>query len=132
MVWATSDTERPVPRYLFTCLQFTAPANPGPAVPSNSATPITSVPSFIPEPPCACAQPLDVRSRRPWNTNGSIATRRQQGKLRQNPFLGWTPGADSAYIEVMGLRVAVMVMLAMAGPALAAAPTIDRIDVVGD
>ena len=32
----------------------------------------------------------------------------------------------------MGLRVAVMMMLAMTGPALAAAPTVDRIDVVGD
>src|SRR6058998_163490 len=83
MVWATSDTERPVPRYLFTCLQFTVPANPGPAVPSNSATPITSVPSFMGEPPCACAQPLDADRAARGTPSGCIATPRREGKLRR-------------------------------------------------
>src|SRR2546426_11027132 len=82
MVWATSDTERPVPRYLFTCLQFTVPANPGPAVPSNSPTPITSVPSFMREPPCACAQPLDADRAACVIPGGCIATALRQGKLR--------------------------------------------------
>src|SRR5947208_14661384 len=82
MVWATSDTDRPVPRYLFTCLQFTVPAHPGPAVPSNSPTPITSVPSFMREPPCACAQPLDANRAACVIPGGCIATVRRQGKLR--------------------------------------------------
>src|SRR3989442_1288989 len=83
MVWATSDTERPVPRYLFTCLQFTVPANPGPAVPSNSATPITSVPSFMREPPCACAQPLDADRAARGTPSACIATPLREGKLRR-------------------------------------------------
>src|SRR5437867_3330431 len=58
IVSATSFTERPVCRYLFTCLQFTAPAKLAPAEPSNIATPINSVPRLMPEPPCAYAQLL--------------------------------------------------------------------------
>src|SRR5205814_7947906 len=101
MVWATSDTERPVPRYLFTCLQFTVPANPEPAVPSNSATPITIVPSFMCEPPCACAQPLDTDRAASGIPGGSIATPRREGKLWRLgsvPCLRWTLGADRAQI----------------------------------
>src|SRR5213593_1577721 len=102
MVWATSDTERPVPRYLFTCLQFTVPANPEPAVPSNSATPITSVPSFMSEPPCACAQPLNADRAASGIPGGCIATPRREGKLRRLGFVlpllsldtGRGPGVD--------------------------------------
>src|SRR5947209_8818099 len=90
MVWATSDTERPVPRYLFTCLQFTVPANPGPAVPSNSVPPITSVPSFMREPPCACAQRLDADRAASGIPSGCIATLRREGKLLR-------PGAISPH-----------------------------------
>src|SRR5881296_3611829 len=136
MVWATSDTERPVPRYLFTCLQFTVPANPGPAVPSNSATPITSVPSFMREPPCACAQPLDADRAARGTPSGCIATPRREGKLRRpapsRPARAGHWARTGRRSKDMGVRAGVMMMLAVAGPALAAAPTLDRIDVAGD
>src|SRR5437867_8415281 len=136
MVWATSDTERPVPRYLFTCLQFTVPANPGPAVPSNSATPITSVPSFMREPPCACAQPLDADRAARGTPSGCIATPLREGKLRRpapsRPAHAGHWAQTGRRSRDMGMRVGVMMMLSVAGPALAAAPTLDRIDVAGD
>src|SRR6266404_4460586 len=136
MVWATSDTERPVPRYLFTCLQFTVPANPGPAVPSNSATPITSVPSFMGEPPCACAQPFDADRAARGTPSGCIATPRREGKLRRpapsRPARAGHWAQTGRRSRDMGMRAAVMMMLSVAGPALAAAPMLDRIDVAGD
>src|SRR2546425_12608189 len=135
MVWATSDTERPVPRYLFTCLQFTVPANPGPAVPSNSATPITSVPSFMGEPPCACAQPLDADRAARGTPSGCIATPVREGQLRRpapsRPAHAGHWAQTGRGSRDMGMRVGVMMMLSVAGPALAAAPTLDRIDVAG-
>src|SRR5205809_132705 len=136
MVWATSDTERPVPRYLFTCLQFTVPANPGPAVPSNSATPITSVPSFMREPPCACAQPLDADRAARGTPSDCIATPRREGKLRRpapsRPARAGHWARTGRRSRDMGMRAGVMMMLSVAGPALAAAPMLDRIDVAGD
>src|SRR5689334_7726541 len=52
-----SFTERPVCRYLLTCLQLTAPAKLEPAVPSDkSATPINSATRLMRGPPCGCAQ----------------------------------------------------------------------------
>src|SRR5437867_638497 len=136
MVWATSDTDRPVPRYLFTCLQFTVPANPGPAVPSNSATPITSVPSFMGEPPCACAQPLDADRAARGTPSGCIATPLREGKLRRpaqsRPAHAGHWAQTGRRSRDMGMRVGVMMMLSVVGPALAAAPTLDRIDVAGD
>src|SRR5207247_4682453 len=136
MVWATSDTERPVPRYLFTCLQFTVPANPGPAVPSNSATPITSVPSFMREPPCACAQPLDADRAARGSPSDCIATPRREGKLRRpapsRPARAGHWARTGRRSRDMGMRAGVMMMLSVAGPALAAAPMLDRIDVAGD
>src|SRR5437867_7154059 len=136
MVWATSDTERPVPRYLFTCLQFTVPANPGPAVPSNSATPITSVPSFMREPPCACSQPLDADRAARGTPSACIATPLREGKLRRpapsRPARAGHWAQTGRRSRDMGMRVGVMMMLSVAGPALAAAPTLDRIDVAGD
>src|SRR5205823_1589757 len=136
MVWATSDTERPVPRYLFTCLQFTVPANPGPAVPSNSATPIASVPSFMREPPCACAQPLDADRAARGTPGDCIATPRREGKLRRpapsRPARAGHWARTGRRSRDMGMRAGVMMMLSVAGPALAAAPMLDRIDVAGD
>src|SRR2546425_348659 len=136
MVWATSDTERPVPRYLFTCLQFTVPANPGPAVPSNSATPITIVTSFMREPPCACAQPLDADRGARGTPSRGIATPRREGKLRRplppRPSRAGHWARTGRRSKDMGMRVGMMMVLSVAGPALAAAPTLDRIDVVGD
>src|SRR5438094_251441 len=55
IVSAPSFTERPVARYLFTCLQLTA-ARPEPAIPSSKPAPITTIPSFMREPPCADAR----------------------------------------------------------------------------
>src|SRR5262249_62177438 len=52
MVSATSFTERPVARYLFTCLQLTA-APPEPAIPRSKPVPITTIPNFMRDPPCA-------------------------------------------------------------------------------
>src|SRR2546428_580112 len=135
MVGATSDTERPVPKYLSTCLQFTAPATRGPAVPSNSATPITSVPSFMREPPCACAQPLDADRAARGTPSGCIATPRREGKLRRpapsRPARAGHWARTGRRSRDMGMRAGVMMMLSVAGPALAAAPMLDRIDVAG-
>src|SRR5947208_1749833 len=55
IVSATSFTERPVARYLLTCLQLTA-ARPEPAIPRSKPAPITAIPSFMREPPCADAR----------------------------------------------------------------------------
>src|SRR5207248_1497516 len=135
MVWATSDTERPVPRYLFTCLQFTVPANPGPAVPSNSATPITSVPSFMREPPCACAQPLDADRAARGTPSGCIATPRREGKLRRpapsRPARAGHWARTGRRSKDMGVRAGVMMMLAVAGPAQGGAPARIYIDLSG-
>src|SRR2546422_1272498 len=136
MVWATSDTERPVPRYLFTCLQFTVPANPGAAVPSNSATPITSVPSFMRAPPCGGGQPLDADRAARGTPSGCIATPRREGKLRRpapsRPARAGHWAQTGRRSRDMGMRAGVMMMLSVAGSALAAAPMLDRIDVAGD
>src|SRR5262249_26540155 len=45
MVSATSFTDRPVCRYLFTCLQFTSAATPSVAVPSTKVPPSTRIPN---------------------------------------------------------------------------------------
>src|SRR4029077_14187468 len=53
MVSATSFVERPVCRYLLTCLQLTSPASPLTAVASTRVPPSVRIPIRI-VPPCAC------------------------------------------------------------------------------
>src|SRR5262249_36312942 len=55
MVSAPSCTERPVVRYLSTCLRLTR-APPEPAIPRSKPVPITTIPNFMRDPPCADAR----------------------------------------------------------------------------
>src|SRR5689334_17269912 len=117
IVCATSLTERPVARYLFTCLQFTLPAKLAPAVPSNIATPIASVPRLMLEPPLRlraawCSEPTLPAGIRGVYTNVPTARKVMvygkcvDGRL---PVHGrWTLRARPAYTEFMGLLVAVV------------------------
>src|SRR5262249_48786200 len=94
IVSATSFTERPVCRYLFTCLQFTAPPKLEPADPSDSsATPTTSVTRLMRGPPCGCTQLSCANDAASGNPAGSIPTVRRQGKLRRS---GAPPAGGSA------------------------------------
>src|SRR5439155_1145904 len=80
MVSATSFTVRPVPRYLFTCLQFTSPAIPSPAVPRIS-------------PPAPGGRGKSARSHLPRPAGDGDRPRRTGGDPRRGPVVA---GADGA------------------------------------
>src|SRR5882724_6369739 len=68
--------------------------------------------------------------------SGCIATPRREGKLRRpapsRPARAGHWARTGRRSKAMGMRAGVMMMLSVAGPALAAAPMLDRIDVAGD
>src|SRR5262249_41011846 len=93
MVSATSFTDRPVCRYLFTCLQFTSAATPSVAVPSTRVPPSTRIPNRMraslrvsnARSPCPLGQPVC----------GPIPTPHWQGKLRPPTAAAPRPPARS-------------------------------------